>query len=329
MKSIDNYLKKYDKSETPGIAVMAIKEGEVIYKKGFGKRDLKTLESINSESNFRLASVSKQFTAMSVAILEDRKIISSDDFINNYIDELPEFTKDIKIKHLINHTSGIPDYMELCSDDPEAKVISNQDIIDLMSRKQSLLFPVGDKHEYSNTGYVLLASLVERASGISFPEFVKENIFVPLKMNNSCVVSYPLPEISSRVCSYGSWPHFSDIDYNAGNFLYGDGGIYSSLDDLEKWINCLSSNKLISDETFKRIFKTNSLNDGTEVLYSYGWFHTQNNNGVKKLYHSGGWVGFRNYIAHVPEKKLWFVILSNSSAVDLSSEVQFINKNFS
>lgn len=304
----------YDKAESVGLAVMVIKERECLFKKGYGLRNLETKEPIQADTNFELASVSKQFTAMCIAILEEQGKVSSDDYLRQYFLDLPEYMLDIKVSHLVHHMSGLPQYDdELWSSEKGAPYLSNQDVYDYYKKQQKLKSKPGDKFDYSNGGYSLLALLVGIVAGEPFPAFIERQLFKPVGMKNTVIYENP-SSIKNLAKSYSAWPFFENIDFNTGNTLYGEGGIRTSLNDMECWIHALENNTLISAEMTKQVFSTVKANDGSEVEYGYGW-------GVEEVYkhkmilHDGSWVGFTSVIAHVPNSNMWFVVLANSRAV--------------
>jgi len=306
---------RYNETHCPGLAVMVIRNGVTRFKKGYGLSNLKTKEKIDCDTNFRMASVSKQFTAMAVAILEEREIITRDDLISQYLVDLPEYMNEIQVKHLVHHLSGLPDYGDaLWSTDKSKPLISNHDVYDYYKKQKQLDFTVGEKYEYSNGGYSLLALVIENATGHAFQDFSKENIFLPAGMVNTAIIEYP-SNITKQAISYDEWPFFDDIDFNTGNALQGEDGVYSSLNDIERWVYALDNNTLVSPQTTKRIFSPVYTNSGETVKYGYGW-----SLGKYKsrdiIVHGGSWVGFNTVIAKSVDTNTWFVAFSNTDAID-------------
>ncbi len=323
----DVKFEKYNLGKNPGLAVMAVKNGEVVFKKGYGLSNLETEEKITSGTNFDLASVSKQYTAMAIAILEEQGKISSDELIIQYFTDFPKHMEEIKICHLIYHLSGLPECNdEFCFTSTDNKLVSNDDIYHFYKNSRQLDFKPGNRFEYSNGGYNLLAMLVERVSGLSFHDFVKQNIFVPANMPKSTVISYPA-EIENRAVSYSGWPFFENIDYNSCNALYGDGRIYSSLDDTEGWIKALDNDELISPKMKEKVFTPAITNNGDTLDYGYGWFF-ENFYKHKMIYHDGGWLGFNTIIANFPEDNLWLVAYANSRAISTGSAMEEMIKHY-
>ncbi len=323
----DIKFEKYNLGKNPGLAVMAVKNGEVVFKKGYGLSNLETEEKITSSTNFCLASVSKQYTAMAIAILEEQGKISSDDFVIQYFTDFPKHMEEIKVCHLIYHLSGLPYYEdEFCFTTMDKKIVTNDDIYHFYKNISQLDFKPGNRFEYSNGGYNLLATLVERVSGLSFQDFVRKNIFEPANMTKSTVITYP-SEIENRAASYSAWPFFENIDYNSCNALYGEGGIYSSLDDTEGWIKALDNDELISPKMKEKVFTPAITNSGDTLDYGYGW-EFDNFYKHKMISHSGGWLGFNTIIANFPEDNLWLVAYANSKAISTENAVDEMMKHY-
>ena len=323
----DERFTAYDKAGSVGLAVMVLKEGVTVFKKGFGLRNLETKEKIRVDTNFDLASASKQFTAMCVAILEERGEMSSDDFLSQYFSDLPSYMAQIKVRHLIHHMSGLPEYDNaLWSNDKSKPYLSNHDVYDYYKQQEKLDFTPGEKFAYSNGGYSLLALLVGVAANQPFPEFIEKNIFNPVGMKNTTIFENPTT-IKNCAKSYSHWPFFEDVDFNTGNTLYGEGGVRSSLNDLEAWIHALENHALISAAMTQKVFSKTMNNKGEVVEYGYGWC-------IEEVYkhnmiiHGGSWVGFNLVIAHVPDRELWFVVLCNSQAVSSDDALESLFKHY-
>ena len=305
---------RYDDMPCPGLAVMAIVDGVTKFKKGYGLRNLETKEKVDCDTNFRMASVSKQFTAMCIAILEENRQISSDDYINRYFRNLPQYMNEIKIKHLVHHLSGLPDYSsDLWSSNKNKPLISNHDVYVFYKSQKKLNFRAGDRFEYSNGGYSILPLLIENVTDRSFIDFINDHIFEPANMKNTAIIEYP-STIQRQAISYSEWPFFEDIDFNTGNALQGEDGVYTSLTDMEAWIHAIENNTLISAEMTAKVFSNAEDSSGNKVNYGYGWFfeefHSQN-----IIVHGGSWVGFNTVIAKLPKRKTWFVAFSNTRAI--------------
>lgn len=307
--------------------VLIYKNGETIYKEAFGFADLDK-KPLEINSTFRLASVSKQFTAMGIMILKEQGKLKFDQNVKDFIPELPY--KNITIRNLLNHTSGLPDYErlldefwkpELAKDDPKRFISGNEDIIDLLVEKHpEIRFNPLDDYEYSNTGYVLLATTIERVSGQSFKNFLEQYIFGPAKMNNTQVYHYQPtfdPDFPNRVFGFKATINGNDLIANDAhyiNFAKGDGGVFSTVEDLLKWDRYLYKNQIISETTLNEAFTEVKLNDNTISNYGFGWGLEKSLIQTKVVAHSGGWVGFRTYFYRDLEADNCFIILTNNTS---------------
>lgn len=316
----------YDKGMLNGNALI-FKNGEIVHQGSYGIANIDPIDSLALDSQFRLASVSKQFTAMAIMQLKEKGKLSYDQNLKDIIPELPY--ENITVKHLLQHTSGLPDYEafmyynwkpELEIEDPARMISGNMDVISLMAeQKPEIDFEPGEEWDYSNTGYLLLATIVSRISGLPFEQYMKENIFDPAGMESTTVYKYVVgkdPQMPNRVFGYktelnGKDRTYHDIHYL--NYVQGDGGMYSTLNDLLKWDRALYTDKLISQETLKEAFTPGKLNNGEETNYGFGWFIEKSASDKKAVFHSGGWVGFGTYIYREIEENNCFIILTNNS----------------
>ncbi len=310
---IDSILNYYHKQGILNGTVLVAEAGKVIYQKGFGYANMDTKDPLEPKSNFRLASVSKQFTAMCIMMLKEQGKLDYDDNFRKYIPELRY--EGITIRHLLWHTSGVPDYVELMDKlwAPNEYYV-NDDVLKMMAKHHpEKVFEPGEKYEYSNTGYVLLASIVERVSGVSFKEFVQQNIFDRIGMSSSVVPvgEKDFEEMADRVYGYDmteDWGYV-DNDFNHYN-AYGDGGLYSNLIDLFKWNEALYTEKLVKQETLKEAYKPYVLNNGFVGDYGFGW-SVRDIDSNKIVSHSGGWVGFLTHIFRDITNKHCVIVLTN------------------
>lgn len=314
--------------------VLVVKDGEEIYRGSYGIKNINTSEALNAEDRFRLASVSKQFTAAAIIQLEEKGLLSYDQDIKDFIPELPY--DGITVSHLLNHVSGLPDYESLMNkywkpeleyDDVDRFVKNNQDVIDmLVQKKPDVIFLPEEKWEYSNTGYLLLATIVSRASGIPFKKYVKEYIFDPADMG-SVVYEYTPdtdPNMPERVFGYRMVLNGDKIsdDRHFVNPVEGDGGIYASLEDLRKWDRALYTDKIMSNKSKDKAFSPFILKSGDKTDYGFGWFIGQSPKGKKTVSHGGGWVGFRTFIYREIEEDNCIIVLTNNSNQYLGETVE-------
>lgn len=312
---VDALMAQWSLPYSPGAAVMVISNNEILHKKGYGQADLETHTPIGANTVFNIASVSKQFTAMAVMILAERGKLSYTDTLEKYFPELPEYTRQITLRHLLNHTSGLADYTIYWDKGPlvnkTGAVYTADDIVKFLARQKKPDFAPGEKWRYSNSGYVLLARIVSKVSGQSFAQFVKENIFLPLGMNESFVYDEIKPQPPNRAVGYiQNGSAFKKADHNFNNFIAGDGELYSTAADLYKWDQALYTEKLVKNATLKEAFTSGVLNDGTKFNYGFGW-------GLGKYFnmpfvsHSGGTDGFVAHILRFPDQRFTVIVLSN------------------
>lgn len=307
--------------------VLVAEKGNIVYQKSFGFANEATGEMLNNNTIFELASVSKQFTAAAIAILEQNKKLSYEDDLAKFIPELA-FYKGVKIKHLIHHTGGLPDYMELMYFNwDKSKIATNKDMIAILAEKKpTALFEPNTKFEYSNTGYALLGSIIEKVSGKTYGNFLQDNIFKPLKMNSSFV--YTRRYAPKKVENYAYGYVYSEAlkkyvlpdEVDGEDMVYwldgivGDGTVNSTTGDLLKWDRALYGTALLPKAAIDRLFEPIELNDKTKSNYGFGWMIEDLKDYGKIVSHSGGWGGYSTYIErHITNDKT-IIILENSTS---------------
>ena len=306
----------------PGAAVMVIKDGDIVYSSGFGYANIEEKMPIDANSNFRLGSVAKQFTAMAIMVLADEGKLDYDDPVIQYIPELEKYPG-VTIRHLLTHTSGVPDYYDTI--DTSAGMPTNADMPAVMASMDGPVFAPGEQYEYSNPAYEMLPLIVEKVSGQTFSEFMIQNVFEPAGMEDSLIYDQTEPEIANRVYGYEPTADgFKLNDYHALNYLDGSGGMYATLEDFLAWDNALYGEDIVSDATLKVGFTRFELNNGDEIDYGFGWRLDQHR-GHRRIAHGGSWVGFRTSIARYPEEKLAVVVLTNRTDGNPGSYVDRIS----
>lgn len=314
LMQIDTFLSAKYNQNTPGCMVGIIKNGSLIYNKGFGMANLDYGIPMNSKSVINVMSVSKQFTAACIALLVIDKIISLDDDIHKYIPELPDYGQKITIDHLVRHTSGIRDYADLvflAGGTPE-NVANRSDALELVLRQKELNFIPGDQYSYSNSGYLLLTYIIERVSGISFPEFAKKRIFEPLEMNQSFFSDDPHLIVQNRVVSYGKKEDGSYFCYNLNDNRMGCAGLFTTVEDLYKWDKNFYTGKVGGETLNKLMVSLKKLNSEKENDYAFGNI-IDRHEGFKEVLHSGGLLGIRCKLSRFPTENLTIIYLGNGS----------------
>jgi CubicO group peptidase (beta-lactamase class C family) len=321
-KIVDALFHDFDQADAPGAAVIVVKEGKPVFAKGYGLADLKKKILCTTNTNFRLASVTKQFTAMAVLNLVEQGKLSLEDRLPRFFPEFPGYGKAINLRHLLTHTSGLPDYEDHI---PQGAAIplSDRDVLFILRQQSKTDFVPGAQFHYSNSAYALLALIVENVSGKTFPAFVKETIFDPLGMTNSVAYVAGLSFVPNRAYGYvngkNGW-EFSDQSVTSA--VLGDGGIYSSIADLFKWDQALYTEKLISRKMLADAFTAHSSeSDFRGSGYGYGWYVGRFRD-TQRVWHYGSTCGFSTRVERFLEKELSMIVLANRRDVEISSIVE-------
>ena len=298
------------KPNQPGVSVLVVKKGEIIYEANYGLADVEKNIKITSSSNFRIASVTKQFTALAIMILIEKEKLSYDTKLTEIFTDFPEYGNKITVRHLLTHQSGLVDYNRFIEEDREEQLLDS-DVLTYLKETHSSHFEPGSEYRYSNTGYAVLSQIVEKVSGMSFAKFMKKEVFHKLKMYNTTVFEAN-KKIEKR--AYGYAVENDSIipnDQSISSAIQGDGGIYCSINDYYKWDQALYSNKLVPKNILDDAFTdwdnhTKTKKDGE----GYGWF-IEYQNGIKILHHSGGTAGFESQVIRIPSIELTVVLFSN------------------
>lgn len=315
---IDALFVEMDQPDKPGAAVLVIKDGVVLHRKGYGSANIEHQISITPESVFDIASVSKQFAGMAISMLVEGGKLHPDDDIRDYIHELSDFGKTITVRHLLHHISGVRDWVGTLAiagwqmDD----VISLSQILTMAYHQKTLNFTPGERHLYSNTGYNLLAELVSRVTGKSFREWTHENLFAPLGMNDTHFHDDHSEVVPRRVYGYGG----NDGHYEAvmnGLTALGSSSLFSTVDDLGKWVTNFDAAVVGGPAVIERMRTRGVLNNGDTISYAYG-LNIGEYRGQPTASHDGSWAGFSTTLLHFPEQRLGIVVLGNSSSFNPS-----------
>ena len=292
----------------PGIALSIQKHGDIIYQNTAGLADTKTTP-LDSASNFRMASITKQFTAMAILLLEKDNRLTLDDPIGRWLPELPATVgQRVLIRHLLTHSSGIEDYESLIPDTQTTQVL-DADVLKLLSQHDTTYFLPGTRFRYSNSGFCLLALIIERASDQPYAGFIKDRIFIPLHMDHSTVYEKDRP-IFHRAMGYAkdSTGAIIPSDQSVTSATKGDGGVYTSLIDYSKWIRALQEGRLLRLPALLRRLRY-PIADMPDTWYAAGWFITGNSPLI--LFHSGSTCGFANFVIQIPGDEWSIFYFSN------------------
>jgi CubicO group peptidase (beta-lactamase class C family) len=316
-------LRSLDAPEAPGGAVLVIREGNVVYKKAVGLANLEERVPNSTATNFRIASVTKPFTAMAVMMLVEDGKLSYESRLTDVFPEFPAYGKEITVRHLLTHTSGLADYADIMPRST-VKQLKDRDVLRLLANQKETAFPPGTDYRYSNSGYALLALMVERRSGQRFADFLRERMFAPLGMKNTLAYEEGGPAVPNRAFGYSPrTAGFQRTDQSLTSAVLGDGGIYTSVEDLSHWDQALEAAKLVQAETLERAFTRARLQEGRQVDYGFGW-KLSSYRGLRCVGHGGSTVGFRSDLERFPDKKLTVIVLCNRSDARVQEMVRQI-----
>jgi len=307
IRATDRLMQSYD-GNVPGASLLVLEDGKPLVRRGYGLANLEQHEQASPATNYRLASVTKQFTAAAILLLAEDGKLKLDDPIRHWLPSLPATTDKVTLRQLLSHTGGLIDYEDLMPADTTEQLNDN-DVLRMLSATPKSCFAPGTAYRYSNSGYVLLGLVVEHASGQSLPAFLRQRIFQPLHMDHTLLYVRGSPEVSHRAYGYseenGAWKR---TDQDLTSATRGDGGIYSSIDDLAQWDAALYDDRLLSDASRKLAFSPHVkvVGEPYEASYGFGWRIIGDT-----LWHSGESIGFRNVIVRWPKRHLTVILLSN------------------
>jgi CubicO group peptidase (beta-lactamase class C family) len=322
----------------PGLAMLVRKDGRTLFEKGYGVRDLRTHVKIDQHTNFRLASFTKQFTAMAVMLLVHDGKLRYDQTLTEIFPDFPAYGKSVTIRNLLNHTGGLPDYEDLMDAAERAKgspiwsperQIQDSEVLALLKKETSGKFAPGATWSYSNSGYVVLGLIVAKASGKSYGDFLHARIFAPLHMDHTIVYQKGKNEVSNRAFGHDG---LKETDQSSTSATLGDGGIYCNLEDLAKWDDALRNHTLLSRDEFAPALvpaklangsptlwptapNDDNLHPGKPVSYGFGWFldpYQQHS----RMWHTGSTMGFRTVIERFTDNNLTIIVLANRTDLD-------------
>lgn len=321
-KQIDQIMNDQYQKENYGATVLVAKDGEVRYRKAFGKANVELDIDMIPENVFEIGSITKQFTAVGILMLLEEGKLSLDDEITKYIPDYPTQDTKITIHHLLTHTSGIKSYTSI----PSLREFARKDLkvtelIDAF-KNEPMDFKPGEEFRYNNSGYVLLGAIIEKVSGVSYEEFIQERIFNKLDMNTSYYGSKS-KIIKNRAYGYQQSENgYVNADYISMTIPYAAGSIMSTVDDLLKWNTAVRNHELISKKSLEKAFTNYTLNNGNNINYGYGWFLNSIKD-VPIIEHGGGIFGFTTQGIYVPSENTYVIVLTNC---DCDSPTETANK---
>lgn len=341
--TLDSIFRPLAEGRSPGLAVLARKDGRTVFERGYGVRDVRTFARIDAKTDFRLASFTKQFTAMATMLLVHDGKLRYDEKLTDVFPDFPAYGRGITIRHLLTHTSGLPDYEDLMDAAGKAKgpiwtnghQIRDEEVLKLLSQQSSGKFAAGTSWAYSNSGYVVLGLIVAKVSAEPFERFLDERIFEPLHMRDT--MAYVKGKNAPPNRAFGHTKRqdaFAETDQSPTSATLGDGGVYSNLMDLAKWDDALREHTLLSEEEMKPALGAVTLADGSQphwpsepggdnldpgkpVWYGFGWF-VDPWKGHARMWHTGSTMGFRTVIERFTREKLTIIILCNRTDLDPS-----------
>jgi CubicO group peptidase (beta-lactamase class C family) len=341
-KQIDEIFSRATSPAEPGLAVLVRQKGKPVFVRGYGVRALRSKAVIDARTNFRLASFTKQFTALAIMLLVHDGKLRYDETLTQIFPDFPSYGKTITIRNLLNHTSGLPDYEDLMDAvekvtgprwTPE-KQIQDDEVLELLKKEKNGNFAPGTSWAYSNSAYVVLGTIVSKLSGKTFAEFLRDRIFAPLKMDHTIVFQRGKNEVVDRAFGHAKENSaLKETDQSSTSATLGDGGIYSNLEDLAKWDDALRNRALLSEIEFQPALVPAKLNDGSEphwskeanddnlhpgkpVSYGFGWF-LDPYQGRRRMWHTGSTMGFRTVIERFTDGDgLTVIILCNRTDLE-------------
>jgi CubicO group peptidase (beta-lactamase class C family) len=311
-EQIDKLFEKMDRTISPGCAVAAMRDGKILYQRGYGMADLDYNVPITANTVFPVASMSKQFTAAAIVMLAQERKLSLDDEVRKYVPELPDFGAPVTLRQLVHHTSGLRDQWELLGlagwrYSPD--LITDDDVLSIMSRQKNLNFPPGSKHMYSNTNYTLLAQVVKRVSGQSFREFTTSRILQPLGMRNTHFRDDHAEVVKNM--AYGYVPANDTFRISITNFdTVGATSLLTTVEDLALWDENFYNPRVGGPEMIRQMLERGKLNDGEQLDYAFGLVIGKYR-GLATVDHAGGDAGYRSDMIRFPDQHFTAVCLCN------------------
>lgn len=304
---VDTLMRDYQ-GDVPGASVLVIENGKTVVDRAYGYADLEARTAATPQTNYRLASVSKQFTASAILLLAQDGKLHLDDPVRKWLPSLPASADAVTLKHLLTHTSGLIDYEDVMAQDAtENEQVHDAEVLRLLESQNRSYFAPGTDYRYSNSGYALLALIVEKASGKRYAAFLHDRIFAPLGMNDTIAYEKGVSTVAHRAYGYslvdGKWRR---TDQSSTSAVLGDGGIYSSIEDMAKWDAALYDDRLLDAGSRKLAATPWTKTDDPAVEYGYGWRISGDSQ-----WHSGETIGFRNVIVRYPQARLTVVVLTN------------------
>ena len=323
---VDHLFRACQRPGAPGAVVLVARGDDVLLEKAYGLADLEREVPLSPRSVFDIGSTSKQFTAACALLLEQDGALSLQDPVRKHVDELPACCDGVTLRHLMLHTSGVPDYIGLLLE--AGKVVEDHtttdDALAALAKVEALDFATGTEWQYSNSNYLLLSVVAERVSGLNLAQLAEERIFAPLGMNDTHVHRDCTALVKRRALSYsrgpGGWRwHFSNWEQT------GDGAVFTTVADLLRWARNFESGKVGGEALLAAMSKPGALDDGTAIDYGAGLMWEQLD-GHRVVAHGGAWAGYRAELLRIPSQRIVVVCLFNRDDMHPSRRAQRIAK---
>ena len=326
-RQVDSIFNHLITANEPGAAVLVVKDGKPLVQRSYGVIDINSAHKIDAQSNFRLASVTKQFTAMAIMLLVHDGKLHYEDHLTDIFPDFPAYGKTIAIRNLLNHTSGLIDYEDLMAKPyggtlPDTVQIKDAGVLALLKQEKSTNFAPGQHWSYSNSGYAVLAMIIEKASDKSYGDFLHDRIFAPLGMNHTIAFEKGKNEVQNRAYGHSKVDAgWKQTDQSPTSAVLGDGGIYSSLKDIAKWDHALEHHTLLGATEMQLALTPVQVPDNSVLgpdnrpaEYGFGWFLDFYKD-HERMWHYGETVGFRTAIERFPDDHLTIIVLCNRSDI--------------
>ena len=315
---VDALFADFSTPGSPGAAIVVAIGDSIVFSRGYGLADIEHSVSVTPSTSFRLASVTKQFTAAATLALVEEGKLHLDERLGDLLSDVPAYARDVRVRHLLAHTSGVPDYEPILGSD-DGPQVKDHDVLALLHRANKLYFASGTSWRYSNSGYALLALIVERVSGERFAGYLRHRIFDRAGMPTAVAHEDGVDTVAHRAYGYshnaGGWHR---TDQSRTSAVLGDGGIYASAEELARWSDALGRNAVLSAAMFSAATTPVTLPSGTSTSYGFGWFLDEFL-GHRRQRHEGDSIGFRTAIQRYPDVRLTVVVLVNRGAAPIDA----------